>query len=169
LELSIIKEYFINNGLNIIITIIILISAKYIINFIIKTIYKLLLKARISETMNLLLIDIARFLLWIIIFSLIFNILGLNEISMALGGSIAILGLGLIKSIGNVAGDLIAGIFLIMDDDFNKGTYVYTSGIEGRVESLDIRKTKIVDNKGKIHIIPNKKIDSNILIIDKDK
>ena len=62
--------------------------------------------------------------------------------------------------------DLLAGIFLIADPDFKVGAEVKVSSVEGTVVNLDIKKTKIMDADGKIHVVSNRTFDSSIYIID---
>ena len=52
-----------------------------------------------------------------------------------------------------------AGIFLITDEDFTVGRVIKTAGLEGTLKQVSIRKTKIVDNEGHLHVIPNRTID----------
>ncbi len=163
-----VKEIVVNYAFKILFSLVLLLIANYIIKYIVNTIKNLLNKIEVLPTLATLLSDLIKFILWILIVAAILNILGLKEISLALGGSIAVLGFGLSKSIGSVTGDLIAGIFLIIDDDFQVGYRVKSSGVEGIVESLDIRKTKIRDVDGNLHVIPNNKVDGTILIIEDD-
>ena len=166
-----IKSLIIDYSMKITFSLVILIFANYFINYVKKSFQNLLKNAQVMPALSTLLSDVIRFILWILTFALIFNILGLEEISLAMGGSIAVIGLGLAKSISNVVGDLIAGIFLILDEDFEVDNLVNTNKISGNITSIDIRKTKIKDLEGNLHIIPNKKIDENIIIVEniKDK
>lgn len=160
-----IKEFIINYSHRLILMILILSSASILTKMIKKYLKSILEKLEINAAVSGILIDILRFILWILVIALVLNILGLKEISLALGGSIAVLGLGVSKSISNVAGDLLAGIFLIVDEDFQVGVRVKIGAVEGIVEGLDIRKTKIRDVEGGLHIIPNKNVDNGILVI----
>lgn len=104
-------------------------------------------------------------MLWIVSFTLILNLLGLKEVSLALGGSIALVAMGISKSLTSIVSDLLSGIFLLTDKDFYVGKEIKAAGVEGVVENLTIRKTKIRDSSGDLCIIPNSKVDNGNLII----
>ena len=163
-----IKMVLVAYGIKLLLSIIILILALNIFKYIKKFIFKLLNKSQIIPDLVTLIIEMTRFFYWILIFALILNLFGFEEIALALGGSLALVGLGLAKSISSLASDLISGIFLIFDEDFNVGIQTMAGGVEGKVESIGIRKIKIRDNEGNLHVIPNKKVDDTTIII-KDK
>jgi small-conductance mechanosensitive channel len=147
----------------------IIIGASYfLINFLKSSIVRIMDRAKIDQTVSSLLSAIVGFLLWILSFTAVFNTLGLSQISLALGGSVAVLALGVANSITGVVGDLVAGVFLIADPHFKVGCKVKTSGVEGVVESLDIRKTKIRDTEGNLYVVPNRNVDGSVLIIEKN-
>jgi small conductance mechanosensitive channel len=129
------------------------------------TLGKILKKVGVLSELVTLILELVRFFYWVFLFAFIFNIFGFKEIAFVLGGSLAMVGLGLAKSVTSVASDLISGIFLIFDDDLNTGIQVKAGGIEGEIESIGIRKIKIVDNEGNLHVIPNKKVDDSIIMI----
>lgn len=163
-----VKELIIDYGFKLLLSFGLLVIANYIIKYFVNSIETLLDRTEVLPALATLLSDLLRFIFWILTLAAILNVLGLKEISLALGGSIAVLGFGLSKSISSVTGDLIAGIFLIIDEDFQVGVRIKSNGIEGIVESLDIRKTKIRDQDGNLHLIPNNKVDGTILIIKED-
>lgn len=51
--------------------------------------------------------------------------------------------------------------FLAKDRDFEIGYKVKIGEITGLVQSIDVRKVRIVDSEGKLHIIPNANIDKS--------
>ena len=165
MELSQLKPLIIDYGVKFILSCLILIIASYSISYIKESLKSLLTDVNVDPALSTLLSDIIKFILWILTFALIFNLLGVKEVSLALGGSIALIGMGLAKSVSNIVGDLASGIFLIMDDDFQVGYKINAHKIEGIIEAIDIRKTKIRDTNGNLQIIPNKMIDSSVIII----
>lgn len=54
--------------------------------------------------------------------------------------------------------DLIAGLFIILEDQYRKGDGVKIGGIAGTVEEINLRKTVIRDVDGVVHHIPNGEI-----------
>ncbi|MCK9222213.1 MAG: mechanosensitive ion channel [Limnochordia bacterium] len=130
-----------------------------------KVIGEALSLSRIDPTLTSLVLSIISTVSWIIIFAAVFNVMGLTEISLALGGSIALVAMALATGFSNVTQDLLAGIFLISDKDFKVGYRIRSGNIEGYIEEITIRKTKIMDDEGKLHAIPNRTIDSAVYII----
>ncbi|HHT26947.1 MAG TPA: mechanosensitive ion channel family protein [Firmicutes bacterium] len=97
---------------------------------------------------------------WVIGIAATLNALGLQQISLALGGSVALVAMALATGLNTISQDLLAGIFLLSDDDFNIGAKVRATGLEGEIMKLTIRKTKIRDRDGVLHVIPNRNIDA---------
>jgi len=56
--------------------------------------------------------------------------------------------------------DLIAGLFIILEDQFRKGDVVKLAGISGLVEEITLRKTTLRDLDGIQHHIPNGEIST---------
>lgn len=106
------------------------------------------------------------FACWVLLISVVFAVLGLPQISVAFSGSIALILVGVASNANSMIQDLLAGIFLIADPDFKVGAEVKVSSVEGTVVNLDIKKTKIMDADGKIHVVSNRTFDSSIYIID---
>ncbi|MFZ3577684.1 mechanosensitive ion channel family protein [Virgibacillus sp. DJP39] len=55
----------------------------------------------------------------------------------------------------NLVRDIISGFFIIFEDQFSVGDYIFTSNVEGTVEEIGIRTTKIKSWTGEQHILPN--------------
>jgi len=56
--------------------------------------------------------------------------------------------------------DLIAGLFIILEDQFRKGDVVKIGGIAGLVEDITLRKTVLRDLDGIEHHVPNGEINT---------
>lgn len=169
LEWAELRLIVIEYGTKSLLSIVILLLALPVFKFVKSIITKLLLKSFVIPDLLTLLIELVRFFYWVLIFAFILNIFNFEEIALALGGSLAVLGLGLAKSISSLASDLISGIFLIFDTDFNVGIQVKAGGVEGVVESIGIRKVKIRDGSDELHVIPNQKVDGSTIIIKNDQ
>jgi len=55
--------------------------------------------------------------------------------------------------------DVIAGFFIIFEDQFSVGDYIETDMIEGDVEVIGLRTTKLRSYYGQTYVIPNGKIE----------
>src|SRR5699024_11522937 len=56
--------------------------------------------------------------------------------------------------------DVIAGFFIIFEDQFSVGDYIETGEMEGDVEVIGLRNTKLRSYFGQQYVIPNGKQDS---------
>ena len=162
------KLLVIDYGTRSLLSIFVLLLALPVFKFLKKVLVKILTNSFVIPDLVTLLVELVRFFYWILVFALILNIFGFKEIALALGGSLAVIGLGLAKSISSLASDLISGIFLIFDSDFNVGIQVKAGGVEGEVESIGIRKIKIRDSADTLHVIPNQKIDGSVIVIKEE-
>lgn len=126
---------------------------------------KLLMRGRLDKALVNLLGSVLTFAGWIIVIAAIFKVLGFTEVSLAFSGSLALVAMGLATSASSIVGDLFSGVSLIADDDFQLGSRVTAAGVTGVVESIDMRKTRIRDDKGNLFVIPNKAIDNGTVTI----
>lgn len=121
--------------------------------------------ARTDPTILSLVVSGVKFVAWVLGFAAVFNALGLTQISLALGGSIALIGAALATGLSTIPQDLLAGIFLIGDEEFTVGRKIKAANIEGRLEEITIRKTRIRDEEGNLHTIPNRMIDQSVYTV----
>lgn len=76
------------------------------------------------------------------------------EVRALLAGA-GIAGLAIGFGAQNLVKDIITGFFIIFEDQFSVGDYIKTSNMEGFVEEIGLRTTKIKSWTGELHIIPN--------------
>lgn len=136
-----------------------------LINNLRKVIMRIIERGRLDVALTKLIASILNFAGWIIVIAAIFKVLGFTEVSLAFSGSLALIAMGLASSASAVVGDLFSGVSLIADDDFEIGTRVTAAGITGVVEGIDMRKTRIRDDKGNLYIVPNKAVDNATVTI----
>ena len=81
---------------------------------------------------------------------------GVNITSiLALSGAVSVaIGLGA----QDIVKDMMAGLFIIMENQFGVGDIVELNGFSGTVESIGIRTTRIRNVDGNVHIVPNGQI-----------
>lgn len=102
---------------------------------------------------------------WILIAAGVLSALNLNQLAIAVGGSITLVALGIATAASGNLGDIIAGIFLASDPDFGAGYTIKTGDITGVIERLDLRKTRIRTDDGHLYVVPNKSIENNVWIV----
>ena len=104
-------------------------------------------------------------IMWVILFAEIARQLGMGSLAVTISGSLAVLALALASGASGLAGDIIAGIFLARDSDFEIGFRIRVGSIDGIIQKIDIRKIRLVDDQGNIHIFPNTKLDKEGWVI----
>lgn len=138
----------------------------WLILFIIKRMIRRVSRiSRLDPTLKSLVISVVSFVGWVMVIAATLNALGLQQISLAVGGSVALVAMALATGLNAIPQDLLAGIFLISDDDFRVGYRVKAGGVEGIVERLSVRKTKIRSDDGQLHVIPNRNVDAATYVI----
>ncbi|MEX0594502.1 MAG: mechanosensitive ion channel domain-containing protein [Patescibacteria group bacterium] len=115
--------------------------------------------SRANQALKGVLMSVVDVGLWILVLAAIFQQVGLGQIALALSGRVAIAGIAF--SVGSSAFvlDMVGGIFLAQDPDFNSGDTIEHAGVEGIVERMDARKVRIRDSKGNLHVFPNSAFD----------
>lgn len=128
---------------------------------------KLLQLSRMRDGLRRIIKSLLRTFLFIVLLVAVLQSLGLNNVFVALGGSSVILALFLSTGIAPLVTDVVAGLFLGGDREFQPGATVKAGdkGAEGEVVHMDIRKTYIKDRGGKVHVIPNSLIEKNEWVI----
>lgn len=121
--------------------------------------------AHLDPTVKTMLLSIVGFVWWVLALAMALSVMHLNQLSLALGGSVALVAMAMATGLNSITQDLMAGIFLLSDKNFHVGTRVKAGGIEGVVESVTIRKTYIRAEDGGLHAVPNRNIDLNTYVI----
>ena len=101
---------------------------------------------------------------WVVILSAAFQALGLSELALALFGGIVLLVLLVAWTASGAAADLLAGLLLALDPDFNVGARIRTGSgehaIEGELVAQGARKVRVRDDAGRLHVLPNRQVES---------
>lgn len=88
--------------------------------------------------------------------ALVLSEIGLNVTALVAGLGVAGLGLGL--GAQTLVKDVINGIFILVEDQFNVGDVVEIAGVVGVVEEVNPRRTVLRDLDGRVHVVPNSAI-----------
>lgn len=108
------------------------------------------------ETLISIFTGTASFLIAIFVVSMILAELGVNIGPILAGLGVAGLAVGMAAR--DIIADFISGLFIIIEDQYNKGDRVMVAGLEGEVEEITLRRTTIRDESGVLHSIPNNQI-----------
>lgn len=108
------------------------------------------------ETLGKNLYTVVRFVIGFIIVMIILDMIGVNTRSIIATAGIG--GVALAFGAQTLVKDIVTGIIIIVDDTYRVGDWIIAAGVEGTVETLGVRHTKIRDYDGSLHTIPNSQI-----------
>lgn len=117
-------------------------------------------KNKRQVTIKNLILGIIKYVIIIFIGLICLSILGINVTSFLAGLGIAGVVVGL--ALQDIMKDVLAGIFIIAEDQFDVGDIVDINGFMGEVISVGIKTTRLKNYEGKIKIISNRNISEVI-------
>lgn len=124
---------------------------------------RLFLKAtRMQPGLRYVLTSIIETIMWILLTIALLGELGFSGIIFFFTGSIAAIGIAMAAGGSTLVADIVAGLFLAQDHDFNVGDEIVVMNdrpIQGTIESMDARRTRLRDERGILHVIPNSIIE----------
>jgi moderate conductance mechanosensitive channel len=88
-------------------------------------------------------------------------LMALGEFGIDIGPAIAGLGLlGIAVGLGaqTLVKDWLAGVFVVVENQYAHGDLVRVAGVEGVVEDFSLRRTLVRDADGSVHTVPNGQI-----------
>jgi len=156
----------VNNFLPKVPTIILIVLLGYLIIQIVYWILNRALKlSKIPRALVSVIASLSLIIMWVILFAEVARQLGMGSLAVTISGSLAVLAFALASGASGLAGDVIAGVFLARDSDFEIGFRIRIGEAEGIIQKIDIRKIRVVDDKGDIHVFPNTKLDKEGWVI----
>ena len=93
-----------------------------------------------------------------LVIAIIAALMILSEFAIDIGPAIAGLGVvGIAVGLGaqTLVRDCLAGIFIILENQYSAGDIVRVAGVEGVVEEFSLRRTTLRDLDGSVHTVPN--------------
>lgn len=145
------------------IIIVIYILTYFIINRVIKNVnrHKFMKNGeKRKKTLLQLINNIIKYILMIICVLTILNIYGVD--TTALITSLGLLGLGASLALQDTLKDLLAGFFIIFENQYDIGDIITINNFKGEVISLGLKTTKIKAYTGEINIVSNRNIQEVI-------
>ncbi|WP_051671782.1 mechanosensitive ion channel family protein [Oribacterium sp. P6A1] len=144
---------FMQAGSKILLSLVIFIIGRVIIDHIMKLVKKIHAIDRADKTVAGFIISGVKIVLNIVLLLSIINVLGVpmaSVITILASAGMAI-GLSLQGALSNIAG----GIMLLIFRPFNVGEYIQANGVEGTVRAISIMYTTLLTNDNKKIMIPN--------------
>ncbi|QQG49915.1 MAG: mechanosensitive ion channel [Candidatus Berkelbacteria bacterium] len=137
-----------------------------IVAFIISSLIRV---SRAKQALKDILMSVINVALWLLLVAALLQQMGLTQLAFALSGFVAVAGLAITAGASSLVQDLISGIFLAQDPDFNVGDELRLNDIDGVVEKMDARKVRLRDKSGKLHVLPNSTFDKASWIVVKKR
>ena len=81
---------------------------------------------------------------------------GVNLAPLLASAGVAGVAIGLAAQ--NIVRDMLNGILILLEDQFNVGETIKIAGVSGVVESMTLRKTTLRDGDGTLYVVPNSQI-----------
>jgi small conductance mechanosensitive channel len=92
-------------------------------------------------------------------FIVLLHVLSVFNINLTpLLASAGVVGVGIGLGAQSIFKDMLNGIFILLEDQYNVGEVVKIASLQGTVENLTLRCTTLRDGDGTMHIIPNSQI-----------
>ena len=157
-----ISEYLADAGINLILSLILLIVGWKLINIFSRKIKTGKMFRKIEPTTRSFINSAISITLKVILIITVAALLGVPMTSMVavLGSCGLAIGLALQGSLSNIAGGFILTVF----KPFVVGDFIKTGEFEGAVKSMNIFYTKVITPDNKIIVIPNSKVSDSALI-----
>ena len=106
-----------------------------------------------NNTIQRLLLNIVLYTFYFFVGYSVLSILGIPVGTLVAGAGIASLAVGL--GAKDLVSDLLNGLFILIEHQFDVGDHIVINGYEGRIYSIGVRTTVIRDYNGIHHFIPN--------------
>ncbi len=100
-----------------------------------------------------------KIVIWIIAILTILPEFGVNPTPLLAGAGLIGLAIGMGSK--NLVQDYLAGLFILLEDQYRVGEEVDIGGKKGKVVDLTLRRTIIKDPEGIVHYVPNGQIKSS--------
>jgi len=104
--------------------------------------------------------QILRSVTWLVLV-LVASLMAIRELGFDITPGLAAAGgFGIAAGLGaqTLVRDWIAGVLIILDNQFAVGDVVRAAGVSGKVQSLSLQHTELRDGDGALHFIPNSEI-----------
>jgi small-conductance mechanosensitive channel len=102
-----------------------------------------------------------RVLLWFVVGLVTLALLGFEQLATALGTASGFLALGVAFALRQALSEVVAGLYLIKDEQFIQGQRITTDSETGTIEHVGLRRTKLrSDEDQDLTVISNDRIES---------
>lgn len=106
-----------------------------------------------AKTLSKVFSSTLKIIIWVIAILMLLPEFGINPTPLLAGAGL--IGLAIGMGARSLVQDYLAGLFILLEDQYRVGEEVDISGKKGQVVDLNLRRTMIKDSEGIIHYIPN--------------
>lgn len=114
-----------------------------------------------AKTLASVLAAFAAAIVWVVAALTVLDQVGINVAPLIAAAGVGGLAIGF--GAQNLVRDVIAGFFILLENQYDVGDVVEVAGVSGKVEQINLRTTILRDLAGRRHVVPNGeiKISSN--------
>ncbi len=98
-------------------------------------------------------------ILWFSGVLILLNVLEMESLAASLGTATGFVALGVAYAMKDILSDLVAGLYLIRDDQFQPGDRIVTSVVTGELKSIEFRKCRFRDDDGNDVVVANTDVE----------
>jgi len=109
-----------------------------------------------TDTLVSVFMGVAKILIVLVVILMVLSELGIAIAPVLAGFGIAGIAIGF--GAQYLIRDLIAGVFILLENQYRVGDWASVAGVDGMVEEINLRKTVLRDFDGTVHHIPNGEI-----------
>ncbi len=149
-------------GIRLIISLVILVIAFKVINFLCKRIYKRLTKKKADATLSKVLVQTARIALKLLVVLALIGYVGIETASLT--ALVASLGVGISLAVQGTLSNFAGGVIIVIMRPFKLGDFITSNGQSGTVEDIKLFYTTIVAPDNKVIYIPNGSLANNVIV-----
>lgn len=113
-------------------------------------------KSQKSETILTVCTSILKYFIYFCVFCQILIIFGISPASILAVAGVGSVAIGL--GAQDIIGDIISGIFILLENQYEVGDVIKVEDYEGTVEAIGLKTTKLRNYNGDVYIIPNGEI-----------
>lgn len=131
----------------------------FVVNFIIGTLKKILYKGdnqQKKRTLFTVLSSAVKYVIYFITLMIVLEIFGIKTSSIVAVAGVGSVALGFGAQV--LVEDMISGLFILAEDQFNIDDYITVAQYSGTVEAMSLRTTTLRTAKGELCIVPNGEI-----------
>lgn len=113
-----------------------------------------------GKTITILISSVLKYVAAVVALILILTVLGVDTAALITSASILTLVVGL--GCQSLVSDIVAGVFLLIEDDVEVGDIVHINGFRGTIKQIGLRRTIVESGAGDISIVRNSEISTLI-------